>query len=396
MTPGDNDTKLNFAWYSSSRTNSLVQIALKADMSDSSFPESSAVSFYTTTTSAAFGYYSNKTTVTFLAADTEYVYRVGDGSGNWSDTYSVITSPKTGFSFLAVGDPQIGASNVHTDTSVWTDTLNKALSRFPDMAFIMSAGDQVQTKNSERQFDDFFEPKMLRHIPIAPALGNHDNGAENTEWHFNLPNLSAVYGVTSPGGADYYFTHGNALFVILNSNNNNGSSHKAFINSAVAANPDVKWKIAMFHHDIYGSASHARKYYVKNLRAALFPIFDAYRFDVVICGHDHSYSRSHVLNADVPQKDQTYDENGAVVNPNGTVYFTLNSASGSKHYDLNASKARYCAFRWQNYKPSFSRVTINGNTLTFNTYESDTMALIDSFSIAKSPVSGVTDAELKR
>jgi len=383
MTPGDNYTKLNFAWYSSAQTNSLVQIALKTDMTDSSFPESSAASFYATTSSAAFGYYSNKTTVTSLAAGTEYVYRVGDGKGNWSTNYYVTTSPETGFSFLAVGDPQIGASNVHTDTSVWTDTINKASSHFPDTAFIISAGDQVQTKNNERQFDGFFSPDVLRRIPVAPALGNHDNGAKNTDWHFNLPNLSTVYGVTSPGAADYYFTYDNTLFVVLNSNNNSGISHKAFINCAVAANPDVEWKIAVFHHDIYGSAFHSLKPYVQKLRAELFPIFDAYRFDVVICGHDHSYSRSYVLYGDIPQKDQTYDKNGAVINPTGTVYVTLNSASGSKHYDLNTSKAKYCAFRWQNYKPSFSYVTINGNTLTFDTYESDTMELIDSFSIAK-------------
>jgi hypothetical protein len=352
-------------------------------MSGSDFPEESATSFYATTASAASGYYSNKATATSLSTNTEYVYRLGDGSGNWSENYYVTTYPEESFSFLAVGDPQIGASSTSSDTAGWADTLDTAMSQFPDVAFIVSAGDQVQTKNSESQFSGFFSPVELTNVPVAPALGNHDNGAYNTGYHFNLPNLSGDYGITSPGSADYYFTHGDALFVILNTNNTSGASHEAFISEAVSANPDAKWKIAMFHHDIYGSAFHALETSVMNLRAALFPIFDEYEFDVVISGHDHSYSRSHVLYEDVAQEDQTYDENGAIVNPTGTVYFTLNSASGSKYYSLNTSLADYCAFRSQIYVPTFSHVEIDGDTLTFDTYRTDTMAAIDTFSIVK-------------
>ncbi|MGD0646154.1 MAG: hypothetical protein ABSA75_14715 [Candidatus Bathyarchaeia archaeon] len=40
---------------------------------------------------------------------------------------------------------------------------------------------------------------------------------------------------------------------------------------------------------------------------------------------------------------KTFNANGASVNPNGTVYFTLDSASGQKYYSL-APKQPYTAF----------------------------------------------------
>jgi predicted phosphodiesterase len=382
MTPGTDMARINFNWYSTSNTNCLVQVALKSAMQGSVFPVDSSNSYYCITASAASGYYSNKAVVTSLSLSTEYVYRIGDGNGNWTANYFFTTHDDDQFSFLAVGDPQIGAASTSSDTAGWDDTLTEAFNEFPDADFIMSAGDQVETKNSEAQFSGFLSPSEIKSLPVVPALGNHDNGAANTGYHFNLPNLS-TYGVTSPGSSDYYFTHGNAIIMVLNSNNSSGASHGTFIENTLAANPGYTWKIVMFHHDIYGSGSHALEQSVSNLRAALFPVFDENDIDIVITGHDHSYTRTHVMYGDVAQLNQTYDENGAVINPNGTVYFTLNSSSGSKYYSLNSTQASYVAVRSQINVPTFSHITINGNTLAFDTYRTDTMAQTDTYSILK-------------
>ena len=382
LTPGQNETELGFNWYSTSDVAAVVQMALKSDMTGDAFPEASATTMAATVTPAVTGYFSNKATAVSLLPSTEYIYRIGDGNGHWTNTFAVTTHSES-FSFLAVGDPQIGAGNIPSDTVGWQDTLSKAIAMFPHTAFIASAGDQVNTRNNEDQFSGYFAPEALRSIPVAPALGNHDNGAPNTVYHFNMPNVSEEYGVTDPGLGDYYFTYGNALFVVLNSNNRSGASHEAFIAEVVAAHPDAKWHIAMFHHDIYGSAYHALETSIRDFRAAIFPVLDQYKFDVVITGHDHSYSRSHVLAGDIAQLDQESNENGAIVNPTGTVYFTLNSATGSKYYALNTEQAEYCAFRSQAYVPTFSNITIDGDTLTFDTYQTDTMTAIDTFSIVK-------------
>lgn len=383
LTPGKSISELNFSWYSTSKTASLVQIALKSSMTGSEFPTDTANSFYSTSNSAASGYYSNKATVTSLSPATSYVYRIGDGNGNWSSNYFYTTGYNAQFSFFAMGDPQIGAGSIASDTSGWNDTITKAIKQFPNASFIMTAGDEVNTNNSESDFTGFFSPTTLKNIPVAPALGNHDTGASNYGYHFNLPNLSSSYGTTSPGSGDYYYTYGNALFMVLNTNNTTASTHKTFIQNTVAANPNVTWKIVMFHQDIYGSGSHALESSIVKLRNALYPIFDSYGVDIVITGHDHSYTRTYVMKGDVPQLNQTYDTNGAVVNPTGTVYFALNSSSGSKYYDLNATRASYVAARSQLEVPTFSYININGSSLSFDTYRTDTMAKTDSFSIVK-------------
>lgn len=383
LTPGKNISELNLSWYSTAKTSSLVQIAPKASMSGSDFPVNSSISYYSQSANAASGFYSNKTTVTALSPSSEYVYRIGDGKSNWTSNYFYTVGSDTQFGFLAFGDPQLGAGRLTEDTAGWNNTIATATAQFPNASFIMTAGDEVNTNNSEAQYNGFFSPPKLTSLPIAPALGNHDNGASNYSYHFNLPNLSGSYGITSPGSADYYYTYGNTLFMVLNTNNSNGSTHQAFVKKAVEASPGVTWKIVMFHQDIYGSGSHALESSIINLRNALYPIFDNYGVDIVITGHDHSYTRTHVMRGNVPQTTQTYNANGALIAPSGTVYFTLNSASGSKYYEINNPPASYVAVSSQLEVPTFSYVGINGNSLSFDTYRTDTMTKVDSLSIVK-------------
>ena len=74
----------------------------------------------------------------------------------------------------------------------------------------------------------------------------------------------------------------------------------------------------------------------------------------------------------------------SVTDPAGIVYFTLDSASGSKFYDWkNPSPEAYSAARWQGKVPSFSYITVDGKSLSVATFRADDMSLIDSYSIEK-------------
>ena len=382
LTPGKDISEINLAWYSTTNTNSLVQIAPKTAMQNQEFPAAASVSHYTTRSAAVSGYYSHKAVLTSLTASTEYVYRVGDGNADWSPVYELKTGAPDQFSLFAMGDPQV---NDATDIAGWIATLNTAFNTFPATDFILSVGDQVHINNDESQFAGFLSHPQLKSVPLAPALGNHDDGAYNTAYHFNLPNLSTAYGVTDPGIGNYYFTYGNMIIIVLNSNNRDGESHEVFISNAIAAHPNATWKIVMFHHDIYGagpllaSDSSVRT----DLRTALYPVMDTYKIDLVLTGHDHLYTRTHFMKNDIPQLDQFYDENEAVIHPTGTVYFTLNSASGSKYLDP-AGTYNYAAVISQNKVPSFSRLSVNNNQLTIDTYQTDnTESPIDTLTIIK-------------
>ena len=391
MTPGSDSSKINFSWYSESETNSRVQIGLKSEMNGDAFPVSPLGEFAATTDSAASGHYSNKATANSLLANTEYVYRVGNGEGSWSDVYELTTGQPSNFEFLALSDAQIGASvysggTIAEDAAGWNDTLSKATAEFSGASFVISAGDQVETATNENQFSAFFSPEELRRLPVAPSVGNHDVGGPNLGYHFNLPNLQSIQDEGASGIGDYYFTYGDVLFIHLNSNSDDYAGHEAVIAQAIAANPDMLWKIAIFHHDIYGTGLHAGDADVLALRAAIAPVFDTYDFDVVFSGHDHSFSRSYFLYNDEVQGVIPEDPTEPIIDPPGTVYFTLNSSSGSKYYPSSNATPDYIYSSYQNEVPGFSHVTVDNNTLTVQTFETDTMSVLDVLVIQKTVV----------
>ena len=83
---------------------------------------------------------------------------------------------------------------------------------------------------------------------------------------------------------------------------------------------------------------------------------------------------------------QTLTENQeTAVNPDGIMYLTAGSSSGSKYYDLVPRQQTYIASRWQQDVPTYSVIDVTETTLTLNTYRTDTDEKIDTqFMIVKS------------
>ena len=96
---------------------------------------------------------------------------------------------------------------------------------------------------------------------------------------------------------------------------------------------------------------------------------EKYNVDLVLGGHDHSYSRSHVMKGKDAQVQ--CDENGQApqtyTNPDGTIYVTLNSASGSKFYELDGEKD-YAAKSIQDNQPAYTKVNITKDYIELLTY----------------------------
>lgn len=367
--------------------------------------------------------YSCKVTGVKVNPNQEYAYAVGNGV-DFSDIYSIKTQNPSGFNFTFVGDPQIGASkDVDSDSEGWEDCLEAALGKFEKANFILSAGDQVESSTSSSQYNGFFgkfvkdeeageaqQHQMLTSIPFAPTIGNHDT-SELYAYHFNVPNESEDKGCTD-GGCDYWFTYDNTLFMVLNTNNSSAELHSEFMEEAIAAHPDARWKVVVFHHSLYSSASHITD--VNSIRTGLAPVIGDNDIDVVLAGHDHFYARSHQLvsGADsevcyetedrrtgemtetcveltdevVPEDLLTYNKKGAVVDPIGTVYFTANSASGSKFYTLNDIDGytnTYLAAYDATKTTSYLHIEVKGGTLTVSAYSVDSGEMIDTYSIHK-------------
>ncbi len=99
-------------------------------------------------------------------------------------------------------------------------------------------------------------------------------------------------------GGDYYYSYGPGLFIVLNTNNYNVAEHEQAIQKAIENFPDTAWRIVTIHRDIYGSGLDHSDTDGMILRTQLTPIFDKYDIDVVLQGHDHTYSRSKILYGD--------------------------------------------------------------------------------------------------
>jgi Purple acid Phosphatase, N-terminal domain/Calcineurin-like phosphoesterase len=338
------------SWYTSANTAQSVQVAPTSQLVSGAFPASAVSYAATVTANTVNGGFNGHATLDGLQENTSYSYRVGSADG-WSVTYSFKTQSFSGdFDFLFFGDPQIGSSgNVPKDGAGWLDTLNVSLAANPNAELLVSGGDQVEVANTESQWDAFLAPDKLRQYPWAATIGNHDVGGKAYEQHFWTPNTdrSAPFyagSSTTSSGGDYWYIYKGVLFVDLNSNayaNGSDAAHIGYITSVVNAHKgQYQHLVLVYHHSIYSPADHAND--SDNVQRRLdFPTaFSNLGVDLVLQGHDHSYSRSYAIKNG--QKANTSEQPGAAdvsAGPGGVIYVTGNSSSGSKYYDLSAPKA---------------------------------------------------------
>lgn len=394
---GATESARNFNWLGTSTNASFVEIAPAAGYKEGdAFPESGAEKVQALQSAATReGFMSNKATVSGLAANTAYVYRVGNDDA-WSDP-AVFTTGNFGsgasFSFLFAGDPQIGASgNSDADQAGWQATLTNAVNKLTPN-FMVSAGDQINDKGAKEdgQYDSYFAPKELASLTQALTVGNHDNGSSRYSDYFNVPNVSSL-GATSGTGTqsgDYWYVYNGVLFMDINSNDMNTGNHKAFMEQAIAANPNVNWKIVVFHHSVFSLANHYTDSDIQSRRNELPQVFSDLGIDVVLMGHDHYFTRTTMMEGANPVASETGADANQVVDPakGQVLYLTADSASGSKYYKTNSAVVNamptWVAAQGQSNRPTITNVTVNGGKLTLDTYYTDSADLekLDTFTI---------------
>ena len=465
LSPGSDNSSVNFAWYTKKSVGvQKLKIAENKRLTNAKVYEAEQTKAVTDKDETE--YVSNKVIATDLKANTTYYYSY-QKDGQWTAPEKYTTDNGSKFSFIFVGDPQIGSSNelkgaateefynaqsaaVANDAFNWNTTLNQAMEKTGNKAsFVLSSGDQIQSTKkkspnkaawgSEIEYSGYLSPEVLKNLPVATTVGNHDADNANYTYHFNTANASEL-GSNGKVGGDYWFKHDNALFIMLNTQDTNVEEHRQFIEQTVAANKDCKWRIVTLHQDIYGSAEHSNEPEITNLRYQLAPIFEDNKVDVVLTGHDHAYSRTQILKGGHKTTEYTDDEfdpmldedmdagenpdtvytakenikadttdpsqkaylnylnqvmdkdaiqqvtkkGTTVFNPTGILYMTAGSSSGSKYYDLVPRQQSYIANRWQQDVPTYSVIDITDTTFTINTYRTDTEEKIDeTFSIAK-------------
>jgi len=420
--PGDNETELNFAWYSTSTRTPAICWGTDEKLETCTKFKGTVENEYVVNN---ISYYSNKVTVKGLEPNSTYYYK-RKLNGIYEDTIIRFDTydPKN-FKFIFVGDPQIGGSykrvtttnfyekglnveeGTRNDAFNWNRTISTAYEmtgRQPSL--LLSAGDQADEEDYKKRYNEEIEysalllPKQMQQMPMAAALGNHDNNFDTFTRHFNPPNplKNPSYYNKDDGfggylsGYNYYFKYNNVLVVVLETNHDNCDDFKNIIVEGINKYPNTDWRIAMFHHDIYGDGvthAHSDKI-IQNYRACLTKLLNGYKFDLVINGHDHVYTASKFVSyrENAPNEGEyeisEIKENEVNHDPKGPLFITANCSTGAKLHEAtnDLEQYPYVNKNQQTYTSTFGILDfgemVNGRvSLEITTYEVENRNITD-------------------
>ena len=431
---------------------------------------------------------SCKVRIDGLASDTAYVYSVGCDGEFDAETYTFrmpdLTSARR--SFFMIADLHI---NVYRRPFHKHDPDGKkAMARFentlasavgyagsaPD--FMLSLGDNISVCNmgasmypdpekySKRlsaeyafiEHREFLMPRALKEIPMATVQGNHDAvilprgegpiGDGNNAF-FDLPNDDGYSGHYLEGGSDtvtissgnFWFRSGDLLVIGINAMVDSGGNctlcapevHRAFIEKAIAAAPDAKWRILLTHVPAYSyvegalvrtaaTTSGVPEAPTETARLAKFfnDLCDPYGFDVVFTGHQHAFSRTYPLVGGKVVGEEARTVETAI---DGTVTETLTRPRGPIHYNVPSAydhsfvsnlpedpAALYAAYGVKAYNlmeavekkvlnvEKFAGITYNSATYTYVTVEREGDEAIMTISSVRSDNSEAFDTLIIR
>jgi len=200
-------------------------------------------------------------------------------------------------------DPEIG------DYTVFGELLELALDHTSQPNLLVLGGDNVNSGNQSAEWEAFWGAagNKLDDIFVASVAGNHDNNPLLAE-QFDLPQTAPE---NNTEGFFYTFLKGNIFFLMLDSNIMGAGNESDVqwlrdqLSSYYATGAD--WRVAILHHPFWTVADVPRDVQrAEVMRANFLPVMEANGVDLILCGHQHVYSRT------VPLRNGIVAENGII------------------------------------------------------------------------------------
>jgi len=217
-----------------------------------------------------------------------------------------VTIPSPPFVNDNLGSPAAG------DTTLGVERLRPLFHLFNgDLSYANIAEDRV------RSWWDFWanNSRSARNRPWMPAPGNHENergngpiGYRAYQTYFSLPHAPGQTDDTR--GLWYAFTAGSVRVVSLANDDvvyqdggnsyvrgYSGGAQKAWLEqelTSTRADRNIDWIVVCMHQVAISSVD---KFNGADLgiRQEWLPLFDRYEVDLVVCGHEHHYERTHPI-----------------------------------------------------------------------------------------------------
>jgi 3',5'-cyclic AMP phosphodiesterase CpdA len=272
-----------------------------------------------------------------LLADKSYLYgALHDGAEPEFGTFRTAPRGRARFTFTSFGDqgtPTMGKKYVPPkgveianppyvndnlgspaagDTTLGVERLQPLFHLFNgDLCYANLAEDRVRT------WWDFWEnnSRSARKRPWMPSPGNHENelgngpiGYRAYQTYFSVPEATGQTDITR--GLWYAFTAGSVRVISIANDDvayqDGGNSYvrgyssgaqKVWLEKELATarhDRDVDWVVVCMHQVAISTAD---KFNGADLgiREEWMPLFDRHGVDLVVCGHEHHYERSHPI-----------------------------------------------------------------------------------------------------
>ncbi len=281
--------------------------------------------------------YAQHAHISGLHPDQEYVYlAVHDGAQPVFGSFATAPTGRQAFTFTSFGDqgtpttgkvyvPPAGVTIANppfvndnlggpasANTPAGIERVQPLFHLFNgDLCYANLATDRVKT------WSDFWEnnTRSARNRPWMPAPGNHENergngpiGYQAFQTYFATPRQPGQTDVTR--GLWYALTVGSVRVIFLANDDvclqDGGDSYvhgysdgaqKAWLEDelrAARADRDIDWIVVCMHQVAISTADQFNGADL-GIRQEWLPLFDQYGVDLVVCGHEHHYERSHPI-----------------------------------------------------------------------------------------------------
>lgn len=277
--------------------------------------------------------YAHHAKITGLHADSDYLYlAVHTGAAAEGGTFRTAPNGRKAFTFTSFGDqgtPTVGKQVKNTDgtavmandnlgsfaagdTTLGVEQIRPLFHLFNgDLCYANLATDRV------RSWWDFWanNSRSARHRPWMPSAGNHENELGNGpigyaayQTYFEVPKASGQTDTTR--GLWYAFSVGSVRVISIANDDvcyqDGGDSYvrgyskgaqKRWLESALrdaSRDKGVDWIVICMHQVAISTADQFNGADL-GVREEWLPLFDKYGVDLVVCGHEHHYERSHPI-----------------------------------------------------------------------------------------------------
>jgi predicted phosphodiesterase len=233
-----------------------------------------------------------------LKAGTTYSYDVlGTGAPEDKGTFTTFPEGLTPFRFAVIGDTR-------SNHEVHSRILKRVAAEKP--LLLINSGDLISDGRNIADWEAFFEVSrdVMRTIPYYPVLGNHE---KDSKYYFDFFSL--------PGNERYYmFSVGDALFIVLDQeghyyptpefmdekareawwseqNIEYMKKQRDWLEHRLSLTKSAGFVFVAIHEPMY-SVKASRVEDAALRRAFWGNIFERYKVQVVVNGHDHHYHRA--------------------------------------------------------------------------------------------------------